>query len=128
MTLIEPHLSLAEAARRLSPDGRITARSLYTEIRKGRLRSTMVAGKHLVTESDLARMLEACRCQDDARSRPASISASGPDASPSGSSATADTRPALAAALRTVRALKERSRATSPIGTPRRRASASSAG
>jgi hypothetical protein len=58
---VEPHYTLQEAVDRFFPGGHITVRSLRTEIRKGRLRVTEVAGKFLVTERALVEMLEACR-------------------------------------------------------------------
>ena len=58
---LEPRYTLAEAARLFFPGGRITARSLRTEITKGRLRVEIVAGKVMVTESALEAMLELCR-------------------------------------------------------------------
>jgi hypothetical protein len=60
-SLIEPVYTLKQAARRFFPDGPLTASSLRSEIRKGRLQATMPAGKLLVTESALVEMLEACR-------------------------------------------------------------------
>ncbi len=55
---VEPHYTLREAVERFFPGGCITVRSLRTEIRKGRLRVTEVAGKFLVSESAIAEMLE----------------------------------------------------------------------
>lgn len=119
----EPLFSLAEAARRHFPDGRITARSLRTEIGKGRLRATSIAGKLLVTDSDIQAMIEAARCAPAAsRKAPASTSGTAPAANPSGSSETERARQAQAAALRTVQALTKRSKPTSPTSTRRRQA------
>jgi len=58
---VEPHYTLKEAVERFFPGGRISVRSLRTEIRKGRLRVTEVAGKFLVSESAIAEMLESCK-------------------------------------------------------------------
>jgi hypothetical protein len=52
-------LSLAEAAKLLSADGKITARSLRTEARHGRLGLVRVAGKDFVTPQSLADMVTA---------------------------------------------------------------------
>lgn len=52
-------LTLKEAAERISPA--LTADSLRTEARRGRLHITRVAGKSFVTEADLREMLERCR-------------------------------------------------------------------
>jgi hypothetical protein len=49
------------AASRFFPGGRITERSLQTEIRKGRLRAELIAGKHFVTESAIQSMCVACQ-------------------------------------------------------------------
>ena len=61
---VEPHYTLKEAVERFFPGGHITVRSLRTEIKKGRLHVTEVAGKFLVSESAIARMLEACACRE----------------------------------------------------------------
>ena len=58
---VEPHYSLAEAVARFFPHGPLTVSSLRTEIRKGRLRVALVAGKYLVSESAIREMLEKCR-------------------------------------------------------------------
>src|SRR5436190_24371913 len=60
---VEPHYTLKEAIERFFPGGDITMRSLRTEMRKGRLCVTEVAGKFLVSESAIAEMLEACKCR-----------------------------------------------------------------
>jgi hypothetical protein len=65
---VEPHYTLQEAVERFFPGGHITVRSLRTEIKKGRLQVSEVAGKFLVSESAIARMLEACACRE--RDRP----------------------------------------------------------
>ena len=57
--MIERLYTFAAAAKRLDPTGQaITARSLRTEHDKGRLRARRIAGKLLVTDSDLDRLLE----------------------------------------------------------------------
>jgi hypothetical protein len=71
--MLEQHYSLDEAADRFFPGGRITGRSLRTEIERGRLPRKKIAGKLVTCESDLALMVK--RCQDE-ESRPVSISAS----------------------------------------------------
>ena len=58
---VERHYTLQEAIEHFFPGGYITVASLRTEIRKGRLRATEVAGKFLVSESAIAEMLERCR-------------------------------------------------------------------
>ena len=55
--LIEPHYSLEEAAARFFPGGKITGRSLRTEIDKGHLSRKKIAGK-LVTFPDSRRQME----------------------------------------------------------------------
>jgi hypothetical protein len=59
---VEPHFTLQEAIELFFPGGHVTVRSLRTEIRKGRLSVTEVAGKFLVSERAIAEMLEKCRC------------------------------------------------------------------
>jgi hypothetical protein len=54
---VERHYTLQEAIEHFFPGGYITGASLRTEIRKGRLRATEVAGKLLVSESAIARCL-----------------------------------------------------------------------
>src|SRR5215831_6362321 len=51
--------SLAEAADLLAPGGKLTARSLRTEIKAGRLRVVTIAGKHFVTQQAINDMLTA---------------------------------------------------------------------
>lgn len=58
---VERHYTLQEAIEHFFPGGHITVASLRTEIRKGRLQATEVAGKFLVSESAIAEMLEKCR-------------------------------------------------------------------
>jgi len=113
-------LTLQEAAARL---GKVTARALRTEARKGRLHLTRVAGKDYVTESDLGEMIERCRAAQRGLGC-GSIAAQG--GSPHGSSSTPDASTAQAAAKATVQALRERLAATSPTNTARRREKARS--
>ena len=115
MTLTAPQLlTLAEAALRLSPSGAISARSLRTEIEKGRLRSTMIARKHLVTEHDLAEMVIKCR---EENSRPASGCAGSADATPSGLSSTDRYNAARARLNQSAKRLKKPSPNTSEKST-----------
>jgi hypothetical protein len=58
---VERHYTLREAVERFFPNGPLTVASLRSEIKKGRLRATMPAGKLLVTETAIAGMLEQCR-------------------------------------------------------------------
>jgi hypothetical protein len=118
---LERHYSLAQAARKFFPDGSITKRSLLTEIKKGRLRAKSVAGKYLVTESDIRAMLEACTCRSaeegDANNLPGSTSASVPDGNQPTQFSTERVKLAQAAARTNLRALKKLSKLTSPANT-----------
>jgi hypothetical protein len=60
---VERHYTLREAVELFFPGGYVSVRSLRTEIKKGRLSVTEVAGKFLVTERAIAEMLEKCRCR-----------------------------------------------------------------
>jgi hypothetical protein len=60
---VEPYYSLAEAAGRFFPGGKITRRSLRTEIEHGNLPRIKIAGKLVVCESAIAAMMEA-KCRD----------------------------------------------------------------
>jgi hypothetical protein len=62
---VEPHYSLEEAASRFFPGGRITERSLRTEIGNGFLPRKKIAGKFVTCASDVARMLELKQCHED---------------------------------------------------------------
>jgi len=55
--------SLTDATQLISPEGRITARSLRTEARAGRLQPVRIAGKDFVTEESLAAMVAAATLQ-----------------------------------------------------------------
>jgi hypothetical protein len=52
-------LTLAEAAKILSPEGRVTARTLRAEARRGRLKLVQLGGKHFVTEDALDELVAA---------------------------------------------------------------------
>ena len=110
-------MTLAEAAERISPA--LTADSLRTEAKRGRLHITRVAGKSFVTESDLREMLDKCRGE---RKDHGSTCASDQGGNLSGSCSTEAKSTALVAAKETLRELKERSRATSAKSTNRRSA------
>src|SRR5262245_59253611 len=117
---VEPHYTLQEAVERFFPGGHITVRSLRTEMRKGRLCVTEVAGKFLVSETAIAEMLERCRtCRVQGNDR-ASISRSGERLDTMyGSSETARLESARAAARTTLAELKKPSRGTSRRNTNR---------
>ena len=51
MPTFEPHYTLAQAVAPFFPSGPLTIASLRNEIRKGRLRATMPAGKSSVADS-----------------------------------------------------------------------------
>jgi hypothetical protein len=116
-------LTLDEAAKLLSPSGRISARSLRTEARKGRLRLVRIAGKDFVTEESVNAMVTAATltmrppchdadCQPD--STCAEVETTAP---PSGSFSTERKRLALAQARMTVQQLKRPSKRISPKTT-----------
>ena len=119
--LVEQHYGLTQAARKFFPDGSVTRRSLLTEIGKGRLRATKVAGKYLVSESDIHAMLEACRCKGvdvgDESNLPDSISANGLEESQHLSFSTAHVKLAQASARANLAALKKPSKTISPANT-----------
>ena len=95
---LEQHYSLHEAAKRFFPEGKITGRSLRTEIEKGDLVLKKVAGKLVTCETDVAKMLEKA-CQEE-KKVPASTSEK-PEAlgRPTGLSSMDRRRSARAAAL-----------------------------
>jgi len=104
------YYSLAEAARRHFPDGRITARSLRTEIEKGRLRAIKIAGKLIVTDADIEAMIEAARRDAETALRPRSaVPGQAPAGHHNGLSETEWLKRAQAAALRTAREPVKRS-------------------
>lgn len=105
----ERYYSLAEAARRHFPDGRITARSLRTEISKGRLHAIKIAGKLIVTDSDIQVMVETARREFEEEKSSRSIASASPPAGwRSGQSETEWLKRAQAAALKTARELTKR--------------------
>jgi hypothetical protein len=67
---IEPYFSLAEAAAKFFPGGKITARSLRTEIENGYLPRIKIAGKLVVSASAIARLLELKRREAEGRLKP----------------------------------------------------------
>jgi hypothetical protein len=71
---VETYYTLIEAVERFFTGGHITVRSLRTEIKKGRLRVSEVAGKFLFSESVIAEMLEASQPCHAHESRQGSIS------------------------------------------------------
>ncbi len=77
--------SLSEAARLMSPNGRLTARSLHAEVRNGRLAAVKIANKLFVTQAALNDMVRAAalpprpRCPAPKNRR---ASTSGPDPEP----------------------------------------------
>jgi hypothetical protein len=76
----ESCLTLDEAVdlcrRELFPSGRITKRSLRTEMERGRLHTFKIAGKLFTTRSDLVAMIdEARQCQGRVKGRTSTSSA-----------------------------------------------------
>src|SRR5262245_10586790 len=96
--------SLQEAADLLSPSGKLTAKSLRTEARRGRLQLVRIAGKHFVTAESLAAMVTSAsppsRPPGHAPGNHPAFTSAEPEktALPSGSSSTARLRAARAAA------------------------------
>jgi hypothetical protein len=116
-------LTLAEAAKLLSPSGHLTARSLRTMARHGRLTLIAIAGRHFVTESAINEMVATaavapgtpCR---DANSPPDSICAEAVTTDhPSGSFSTERARSAQAQALLSLERLRKPSGTTLPVTT-----------
>lgn len=116
---VEPHYTLGEAVERFFPGGHITVRSLRTEIRKGRLRVTAVAGKFLVTEAAIAEMLETCQCRVDEVHQDSTLGEGAHLASTSGTSEMERLESARVAANTTLAELKKPSRDTSPASMRR---------
>lgn len=100
-------LTLTEAADSLGSN--VKARSLKTEIDRGRLKAIKIGGRLYVTETDLLEMINACREQG---SRPACTREA-----IDGSSSTDQLNTAQASALTIAEELKQRSRHTSPEST-----------
>jgi hypothetical protein len=90
--------------------------SLRTEIKHGRLRPVVIAGKFYLTDEAVREMIEACR----AKARGHGSTSGDPEpAATGGSSSTDNPSVALDAANQSLQALKERSRRTSPANTSR---------
>jgi hypothetical protein len=111
---------LAEAAKMLSPDGKVTVRALRTEARRGRLRLMRIGGADYTTEEALAAFVESavvpvstpCRVDD---CQPASTCGEAATIDPAPSSSwTERARLAQAQALMSVEKLKMPSPTTSP--------------
>ena len=113
---LEPRYSLKQAIEKFFPNGPLTAASLRTEIRKGRLRPTRVAGKDLVTEADIAEMLERCAWPTPARVL-VSTSDAAKAASQRGPSLTSRLKSAQAAANAIAQELRKPSPNISPKNT-----------
>jgi hypothetical protein len=109
---IEAYYSLEEAAALFFPGGLVTKRSLRTEARKGRLRTTRIAGKDLVSESAIRAMLEACQCPAPEKV-PGCGSAGEREEPANGSSSIGGMSIAQAAARQTLKELSGRLRRTS---------------
>lgn len=115
---LEPLMTLEDAAASIG----VTAQKLRTEIKKGRLTPTVVAGTRFVTQSALREMLSLCRVQK----APASISNDTNQASGIGSSETDRRNSAQAAAKANLQRLKDDLLHTSRKNTSRKPAHAHS--
>ncbi len=113
---IEPLMTLDDAAASIG----VTAQKLRTEIKKGRLTPTVVAGTRYVTQSALREMLSLCRVQK----APASISSDTSPANGIGSSETERRNSAQVAAKANLERLKGDLLPTSRKNTSRRPAPA----
>jgi hypothetical protein len=116
---VEPHFTLQEAVERFFPGGHVTVRSLRTEIKKGRLCITEVAGKFLVTERAIAEMLEKCRCLVEQKLQDSTSGSGHIHARTSGTSETERLGLARGVASTILSERKKRSPATSPRNTVR---------
>ena len=103
-------LTLDDAAKRLDPSGRLSARSLRTEAYRGRLVLVKIAGKHFVTEDALQEMIKECRFKESPRAY-GSVRVTGKNRI--GLSKTEENSTSLAVASKTALALRERSLSTS---------------
>jgi hypothetical protein len=120
--------SLAEASQLLSPDGNITARSLRTEARAGRLQLVRVAGKDFVTYAALNAMITAATVPSSRVPRcpvadcPPDFISVAPEviAEPSGSFSTERVNLAREQALMSAKKLKRPSKPISPNTTDHR--------
>jgi hypothetical protein len=127
MSPLPPTLyTLAKAAKLLAPDGGLTARSLRTEARHGRLKLVFLAGKFFVEQQALSDMVAAATIPArppcpvaDSRLDSTSVQPE-PTAEPPGSFSTERKRLALAQAQMSVRQLKRPSKPTSPEATDHR--------
>jgi hypothetical protein len=109
MVRLQPRYSLKQAVERFFPNGPLTVGSLRTEIKRGRLQVSRVAGKFLVTEAAIAEMLEACEeCQIPEKPPVSTSDAVTADRRP-GSSSTERLKLAQAAAHSIATELKKRS-------------------
>jgi hypothetical protein len=119
-------LTLDAAAKLLAPDGGLTARSLRTEARNGRLKLVRLAGRDFVTVESLAAMIEIAAVTprspcpvvdsqlDSASAQPEPI------VEPPGSFSTERKRLALVQAQMSVKQLKRPSKPTSREPTDHR--------
>ena len=98
--MINPHYSLKDAALRFFPGGNITARSLHTEIRHGRLHAIKVAGKLVVDEGAIIEMLNG-KWRDNRKARASTSDERKAQGARAGQSKTANVVSAQAAALMT---------------------------
>jgi hypothetical protein len=98
---VEPHYSLKEAASLFFPGGKITGRSLRTEIENGFLPRKKIAGKLVTCASDVARMLELKQCHEEKKVHASTSSHRTAPVTQFGSSRTERTASARAAALMT---------------------------
>jgi hypothetical protein len=98
---LEPHYSLGEAASRFFPGGKITGRSLRTEIGKGFLPRKEIACKLVTCASDIAKMLERKQCREERKVRVCTSGRRTALVGPSGSSKMERRALARAAALTT---------------------------
>jgi hypothetical protein len=115
-------LRLDAAAAIEFPDGSLSASGLRREAAKGRLIIERITGKDYVTKKAIKEMRERCRAHlkglTSGFGQLAEINPA-PSRAPDGSSRTVDVKAAQAAALETVRKLKENSQNTSRRNTRR---------
>jgi hypothetical protein len=112
-------LRLHEAATRAFPDGSMTVSGLRKERDRGRLAVFMIAGKEYTTLDAIDEMIRLClvspRKAPASGSNPSAPGRTAPSKRRSGASSTMEaSSEALDAARRTVEALKNASRNTSP--------------
>jgi hypothetical protein len=116
---VEPHYSLEDAAKRFFPGGKITARSLRTEIENGCLPRKKIAGKLVTCATDIARMLELKTCQGDQKALASTSEKPEVLVGLTGLSSMDRRRSARAAALMTFKERGKPSRDTLPAHTRR---------